>query len=153
MVLSDNTQLLYQFNWVEQTVLSLVCATNTLWLPIFMYQIWELNHLIKVLEEFDDQNVLSKKSKDIIKKPWVQQKLTADEYIEKRNQRMKKELGWRKSIHTSVVAAFIPFCISNAVFILPFKLDNEKLNLIVTGTCHSIMLLTYCLLFGVFTYL
>ena len=52
--LNDNdSQLMFQFDWVEKTVLSLVCITNTLWLPIFMYQIWELNHLIKVLEEFD----------------------------------------------------------------------------------------------------
>ena len=69
----DKSQLMYQYDWIEQTVLSLVCITNTLWLPIFMYQIWELNHLIKVLEEFDDQNVLLKNGdkSNIIKVPLI----------------------------------------------------------------------------------
>ena len=110
--------------------------------------------MIRVLEEFDYQNVLSKNrdKSDIVKKPYIDDQVKAEEYIKKKDIRMKKELGWRKSIHTAVVSAFIPFCISNAVFIIPFKLKNEEFNLKVTGTCHSIMLLTYCLLFVTFTY-
>ena len=67
----DKTKILYEFDWIEKTILSLVCITNTLWLPIFMYQIWELNHLINVLEEYDEQGVLTNKGRHIEKKPWA----------------------------------------------------------------------------------
>ena len=49
---------MFGFDWIEKTILGFVFATNTLWLPIFMYQLWEIKHLIDVLEEYDQFGIL-----------------------------------------------------------------------------------------------
>ena len=54
----DGQKILFKFDLIEKTILVLVFATNTLWLPIFMYQIWELNYLIFVIDEYDEFNTL-----------------------------------------------------------------------------------------------
>ena len=66
---NDSQHILFIFDWVEKTILCLVYVTNTLWLPIFLYQLWELDNLIKVLEEYDKYGILkaNEESQYIIK--------------------------------------------------------------------------------------
>ena len=47
-------RILFKFDQLEKTVLVLVCLTNSLWLPIFQFQIWELIHLLAILDEYDE---------------------------------------------------------------------------------------------------
>ena len=70
LIAKGKDRILFKFDKMEQTVLVLVCLTNTLWLPIFQFQIWELNHLISILDEHDEQGTLikGKQSKDIKRK-------------------------------------------------------------------------------------
>ena len=59
---------------------------------------------------------------------------------------MTKELEWRQNIHKQVKLYFLPFCLANGVFILPFRMQDAKLNFYVTGVCHFVMLITYIFL-------
>ena len=54
LLAKGSDRILFKFDQLEQTVLVLVCLTDSLWLPIFQFQIWELIHLIAILDEYDE---------------------------------------------------------------------------------------------------
>ena len=61
----------------------------------------------------------------------------------RRKNRMSHEVKWREEIHKKVYLSFIPFCFANALFILPFKYEDQLVNFYVSGICHFVMLITY----------
>ena len=82
------------FDWVEKIILILVCATNTLWQPIFMYQIWELCYLIKTIEDFDKFNTIKidQETQPILKITKEEQIKAEDQFLERREQKLDNEV-------------------------------------------------------------
>ena len=104
----DNSQIMFRFDYLEKTVLVLVCLVNILWLPIFICHIWEQNYLYEVLDEEDKQNLLAQtlESQD-------ETKYTTEDYTKfLLATRLKNENEKRSKLEKVVLYTFIPFCIS-----------------------------------------
>ena len=65
--------------------------------------------------------------------------------MERREQKIENELLKIQNIHKYVFICIVPFAIANGVFILPFKFNDQYVNFVATGLCHSIMLIAYIL--------
>ena len=51
------------------------------------------------------------------------------------------------------MVTFLPFAISNIIFIVPFEITSSKNLMIITGLSHTFLMLTYIALFGLFGYM
>ena len=140
---------MFRFDYLEKTVLVLVCLVNILWLPIFICHIWEQNYLYEVLDEEDKQNLLAQTLES-----QEETKYTTEDYTKfLLATRLKNENEKRSKLEKVVLYTFIPFCISNIIFVVPFEISSGKSLMILTGMSHTFLFLTYIILFGAFFYL